>query len=335
MKDLKDIELNNMIARWLSGEATPKEIALLNEWAAENESNEAYLRGVEKIWDHAGDDELIPDTSRAWDAVRTEIQKPLPKAGRMKIVYRAALAAAACLGLFIAGRMFFLNRNTADSIPVASTGLFIQSGDEVYTTTLGDQTVVRLQPHSTITADTGFGKTNRVVKLKGSAHFITLHGQKHVFTVRTENAQVEDIGTAFWVYESSQKTRVVVTEGSVKLKAYRDSAVLVQGDSAEVLHSTAQVLPSNTNVTQPEVTGNEKDKTLVFIKTELNKVTPLLNTTYHADIRLGNPEIAGCKLTASFKNENLETVLEVIRETFNLEIRKEGDIIYLDGKGCQ
>ena len=78
-----------------------------------------------------------------------------------------------------------------------------------------------------------------------------------------------------------------------------------------------------------------KEKTLVFLKTELQKVTHLLNSTYNTDIRLGNPKIANCKLTATFNNEDLETVLDVIRETFNLEIRKDGDTIYLEGKGCQ
>ena len=326
-------EINEIIARWLAGEASAKDLEALNMWSEENNNNRKYLKQMEKIWDTAAESASNSNTQAAWNAVQNQIISKSNIQPKLRIIYRASFAIAAALGLFFAGRFLFNpGQKTTDNLPVTA-GLFIQAGNEAYTTTLPDETVVILQAHSTLTADSGFGKTNRKLILKGSAHFNTKHGHKHYFVVQTAQTTITDIGTSFWVRNTQNETLIAVTQGSVKIEAFSDSATLQFGDSAIVsrLEEKLKTIANKTTLKVEEI----KDKTLVFLKTELKKVTQLLNNTYSSDIRLGNPAIANCKLTASFKNESLENVLEIIRETFNLEIRKEGNVIYLEGKGCQ
>lgn len=335
MNKNQNIHIDELLAKWLAGEATDAELQELETWQEASEENGTYVAQFQKLWDHAEDpDEFSISTDSAWQKVQSQLRKNNEPVVKLRVLYRYAAALAASVTLFLLGWWFFTGRNSGSTaLPIASTGLFIQAGDEAYTTTLPDRTVVVLQPHSSITADTGFGKQNRILTLKGSAHFTTEHGKGPVFTVRNDRMEVRDIGTAFWVYSSPKGSSVRVTQGSVQVLAFRDSAVLEKGDSAIIarVEQKLQVIASKTSEKAKEI----KDKTLVFLKTELQKVTQLLNNTYHCDIRLGNPKIANCKLTATFANEDLDTVLDVIRETFNLEIKREGSIIYLEGKGCQ
>jgi hypothetical protein len=42
-----------------------------------------------------------------------------------------------------------------------------------------------------------------------------------------------------------------------------------------------------------------------------------------------------CKLTATFENEPLQNIIEIIQETFNMEIHSEKGTIWLKGGSCQ
>jgi len=42
-----------------------------------------------------------------------------------------------------------------------------------------------------------------------------------------------------------------------------------------------------------------------------------------------------CKLTATFDNEPIQNILEIIQETFNIEIVSEKETIWLKGGSCQ
>jgi len=77
------------------------------------------------------------------------------------------------------------------------------------------------------------------------------------------------------------------------------------------------------------------NKILRFRQTELRVVAEILTQTYGVEIRIENPELQSCKLTATFANETLKTVLEIIQETFNLEVVPDGEAQVLKGGICQ
>jgi len=60
----------------------------------------------------------------------------------------------------------------------------------------------------------------------------------------------------------------------------------------------------------------------------------VLSEQFGVVIRADRPEILNCRLSATFRNESLETILEVISASFGLEVRKEGNGWVFYGKGC-
>lgn len=330
--NINHTHIDDILAKWLAGEATEAELQFLNTWAAENEENQKHVTQFEKLWNHAEDDVFSMNTDVAWQQVMEKTTQPA-KPNYLRIAFRVSTGLAACITLFFVARYFSSNKGKiSPEITAINTSIFIQSGDQIYNTKLPDGTEISLKPHSSIMADTGFNKNNRIVHLNGSAHFKTVHGLKNVFTVKHGNTEIRDIGTAFTVSTYENKTKVVVTEGKVQFIGKTDSVFLTVGDSAisekgssiVVLNSVPKLLPEEL-----------KNKVLVFSNTELKKATQIINATYHSDIRIASNAIANCKLNISFENEKLETILELIQDVFNLEIRREGNTIYLNGKGCQ
>lgn len=87
-------------------------------------------------------------------------------------------------------------------------------------------------------------------------------------------------------------------------------------------------------VAQPAETLKPETKILRFRQTELKVVAEILSQTYGVEVRIDDQEVSRCKLTATFANESLETVLMIIQETFNFELQVEGKVQILKGGSC-
>lgn len=96
---------------------------------------------------------------------------------------------------------------------------------------------------------------------------------------------------------------------------------------------------------QEQVTKKEKDeikteqlkpadKNLEFRNTELSEVVKIINGLYRSNISIGSESIKTCKFTSSFKNEDLSVIVDILRESFNLEVINKNGRTVLLGKGC-
>jgi hypothetical protein len=64
-------------------------------------------------------------------------------------------------------------------------------------------------------------------------------------------------------------------------------------------------------------------------------VAEILSQNYGVTIKIEKPQLMQCKLTATFDNEPIQNILEIIQETFNIEIVSEKETIWLKGGNCQ
>jgi len=76
-------------------------------------------------------------------------------------------------------------------------------------------------------------------------------------------------------------------------------------------------------------------KILKFKQAELQVVAEILSQTYGVSIKIERPQLLHCKLTATFENEPIQNILEIIQETFNMEIVTEKETIWLKGGSCE
>ncbi|MBS3914468.1 MAG: FecR family protein [Bacteroidetes bacterium] len=325
---------DELLAKWLAGEASEKELQVLQNWMDASAENKKYADQFATIWNSAeNEDSMNLNIQHEWES---QLQMRKKSAGVWKVIYnnKFAIAAAASIAIIaIIWRSVSLQPTGFLADMPTEKGIFIQAGQEAYTTILPDKTEVTLEPYSQLRADSNFNSSNRIVHLKGAAKFKTIHGKPLLFTVKHGETTIKDIGTVFYVYGKEKYTSVAVLQGIVDVVNLKDSVRLYKGDTAEITTGLDQIRmkKQSEGSTEKEVRG----KTISFQNTELSKVVSTLNAAYKVDLRISNNAIGTCKFTATFSDETLDNILDVIQETFNIKVQKNGNIIYLDGKGCR
>ena len=134
-------------------------------------------------------------------------------------------------------------------------------------------------------------------------------------TVKTIQSKIVD-PTQATVDEKTTTTQNVIHIASRKSEI----------NTAPSIHSAPQ-----TNINNPL----PNSKILQFKQTELLVVAEILSQNYGVTIKIEKPQLMQCKLTATFDNEPIQNILEIIQETFNIEIVSEKETIWLKGGSCQ
>jgi ferric-dicitrate binding protein FerR (iron transport regulator) len=128
---------------------------------------------------------------------------------------------------------------------------------------------------------------------------------------------------------------VVLTSGKVSVyyKAKPEQNVLLSpGEKAVLLADKEQI--SKSDNTDPNYMA-WKTKMIEFDNETLAQVVNTLQNVYQTPVKLADPALAGCRVTASFNNQSLESVLQVIKETLDLQVKQNGKMVEISGNGCK
>lgn len=313
----QEINMDELLARYFSGEATPEEAVLVQQWRSESQENESLFRQSEKIWNLAGPQ---ADSDKGWEKVQSSL-KGAHSSRRvfLSAYWKIAAAIALLAGLVFTWRLM----NTSEMLMVAHA-----AGQDTSRVKLEDGTKVALWPSSGIISEGTFGKDSRVLQLTGSAYFDVVHDDTKPFTIKTGHLFVQDIGTRFLITTSSDTdtVRVRVDEGIVLL--FDESGTKIEigaGGKAIYIQSSRKLIkedPSRSSIP------------VLFRNAPLSEVVEQLRKVYKADIRLANSQLAGCKISTEFAGDDLETILSVITETLGLSWTRSGDVYLIQGDVC-
>jgi transmembrane sensor len=109
------------------------------------------------------------------------------------------------------------------------------------------------------------------------------------------------------------------------------SVVLRKGEEMIYIKSRDEFIKSAVSDTNAV---SYKTKIFVFENASLDAVVQKLNEVYGSNIVLSG-DIRSCRLTATFKNESADEVIEIIAETLQLSVKNNGDTLILEGTGCE
>lgn len=198
---------------------------------------------------------------------------------------------------------------------------------EIATFELSDGSIVKLNGNSVLKLSRwDFGKTKREVFLKGDASFDVKHLKNHQkFIVNTpENFTVEVLGTEFTMSARKFGSKVVLTNGKVKLH-YLESAdprefIMKPGDVVKLKKD----LPMEVSRTEaPETYSEWENKRFVFDETTLEEMAYQLHETYGLDVTFSNQAIANRRLMGSFKGRTMDEFLQSVAEVLDLSVSRE------------
>jgi ferric-dicitrate binding protein FerR (iron transport regulator) len=150
------------------------------------------------------------------------------------------------------------------------------------------------------------------------------------------NVRIEDIGTSFYVNTSKSfgQMEVVLAEGKAAVY-FEDNpsgqVVVSPGERVDIRLSENNIIKS---INQDGNYLAWKTRRFVFTNNTLIEVVTLLNKVYHSDIRIPGNNINNCRLTATFDNQSLESVLNVIKSTLDVSVIPKGSTFEISGRKC-
>jgi transmembrane sensor len=338
-----------LLARYVSGQCTAAESAVVRAWMAANPSRAQVIAELELAWRAAARAPYEWDVDAGWRSLTAaregSRQRPVMSLSTHRPpVRRVALGwwATAAAVLVVAGSTVAVWRTAAHGghapaqVAPAMTEITTQRGQRA-TLRLDDGTHVVLGMVSRLRIPRDFGETRRDVYLDGDGYFEVTHDTAHPFTVHTAGAIARDVGTTFGVRAygrpagGAATTEVAVASGSVVLTAVDPAGHAA--DTALVLHADdigrIDQLGQASAVHDADVAGALAwtSGRLVFRDAPLRDVIAELGRWYDLDLEVHDSAVAARRLTASFSNESVPLVLERIALSLDLTINSHGRTI--------
>lgn len=266
-----------------------------------------------------------PTTSREPKVIQIESNR-LPW---QVIMIRASLIAAIALVLLIPIWVGYRYFTTSEVIRLSAS-------NEILEALLPDGSMISLNAYSSLTYTEDYGKTNRDVFLNGEGYFEVNRDSLLPFMISCGNSRLEVLGTSFYAHaeQDAGDMGVVLVDGSVAVyfdEARSTGKTIIPGEKAELIQSNQRIIVS------PNEDPNFlawKTYHLIFLDDRLDMIIKTLNKVYQANISLANETLTSCRLTASFNQQSLESVLSVIQVTMDLQAETTSSGIILYGRGC-
>lgn len=216
----KDSDIEIIISKYLSKEATPEEIKVLEDWISATPENYRSFLSQKNVWEvsHPAFNPEEIDVDSAHRKVMEQIlHQNQPAAVRPKLSflhYWQQIAAILLLPLLILSAYLYFR--PAQQIAETYQELFTPYGTWSVVN-LPDGSKVWLNAGSSLKYPTQFNDKQRVVSMQGEAYFEVESDKEHPFIVKTKELTVEATGTAFNVnaYTSDNVTAVTLVKGKV------------------------------------------------------------------------------------------------------------------------
>jgi ferric-dicitrate binding protein FerR (iron transport regulator) len=195
------------------------------------------------------------------------------------------------------------------------------------TKSLPDGSQITLNRNSTIKFVRKLRGKTRAVELKGEAFFKVTPNEEKPFVIDVNDVTVTVLGTSFNVKGYNEQTEVVVETGTVKVESKGKSVVLKAGGRVTINKSDSTIIEQKS---RDKLYNYYVTKEFVCDNTPLWKLVEVLNEAYNVRIEIVNPDLRELPLTTTFYNESLDNILNVISETFDITITRDGERIFMN-----
>lgn len=328
-----------------------RQVAGLLEKFRSGDMTSEELQDLKSLMDTTSDQELRDILMSEWD--KFDHYSPLPDEKIEKLyekmnikggnVHRNRVSLknywmqiAASILFIIAGSLTvltYMQNKTISSL--AEQNVVIRSGDYGKSlVTLPDGTIVYLNAKSSLTYSQDFGRESRNVALSGEGFFEVKKDIKKQFTVKTDYMDITVLGTKFNVYAYQDKDIVEMSlvEGSVNI-----ATVLPPYKNINVKPNEKVTYYKKTGELKHESTSNEAEtawmkKELVFRSEKLENVFNCLSRKFAVSFNVEDESLLDDIYTGTFEDENIESILKVLKTHYKFDYQNEDGIITIQSK---
>ncbi len=347
---------------------SPSDIAFWTTWIKENQCSEE-IEEAQKIINLLADEANFSLSDNAineeWQKLSYRIGEDSPtnklnKSRPFKAInHKWYWVAAASITIFMVTLFIFKNDNMIKSSDFSAKILdesnnklenilpnpvITESEEGIIKTPFGktkriilpDGSIVLLNANSTLRFSKNWSKSaDRIVWLAGEAEFSVKHynlpqGVSQKFIVNAKGVNVEVIGTRFNLMSRAEKCRIALYEGNIQLHLTmhpeHESIAIAPNEIAQIDNGAViRISP----IKKIEVHQAWTKQHFEFDNTPLSEVANLVENTYGLKFTFKEESLKTKRLTASIPDDNVDVLVKVICQIFNIKTQKtNGEIIF-------
>lgn len=315
---------DDLLVKYLLEETSPGENAEVEQWLELDASNQKHYDDFKLIWHESKALAAISqvDEETGWQKFRNRIHAAPTGKAKIKTMGFKWLKIAAMIVL-IAGAAGLVYKITGNR-PIETIAL--QSLNKVVTDTLPDHSIITLNRNSTLSYPEKFKGNTRDVTLQGEAFFSVAPDKSKPFIINVNDVTVKVVGTSFNIKSSDGNTEIIVETGIVEV---------IKNHKEIDLHANEKIIVKKDNDLLAKEKKTEtlynyyRTKEFECDNTPLWKLVEVLNQAYNTHIIIERKELRNLPLTTTFNDQSLNTILEVIRQTFDITLTQTGNEIIL------
>ena len=312
-----------LLQKYLARQCNRSELEELFRYLREEPVGNDYDEIIRNIWHELSTDHQL--SAEGSEALFQQISVRLPRRSRRSYAgWRVAAGlTGVLLGFWLLYYLLWMNGQVTQAAGYGQTR----------TVVFPDQSTVVLNGNSTVRYDRRWAENEpRSVWLEGEAYFSVQHlANDQSFTVYTDNLAIEVLGTEFNVQHRRGDTRVTLNSGAIKLNAYGDipakvTDVMMQpGEQATLTRNRDFTLA--TVETEPVIAW--KDHELIFDNVPLQEVAQTIEDLYGRPVIIENDSIRQLRLSGTLPNNDMNTLLGLLREIFGIQATEDSQGIRL------
>lgn len=313
---LKQAKYLDLIVRYLNNPQDEELRAALKSYLDESPENTLYFNEVDEIWSLSAKAARLSGLNSNKSIKRFEQSLGKISSRSNNLLRWISGIAATVLICYVS----FLAINQDKKYLIAKT-----SKNKIDTLLLADGSEVILARNSTLKYPKQFDGDAREVYLEnGIAFFKVVKDPNHPFSVVMGASTVSVLGTSFNLSFSKKNIELDVKTGRVMFKPYESAAssILIAGQGLSYIVDKKEI---SAHIAQNVDSWSTKE--LVFVDTPLEEVCKQLADAYQVSIKFDGSKRIVKKFNATFKNESLADIFEVLKETYNLKIVENGSQI--------
>jgi ferric-dicitrate binding protein FerR (iron transport regulator) len=339
MDNIVNEEVDRILSRYFSGEATEEELRDLDVWLSESYENEKEFHRLTLLYQYAGQNDGFPavDTQKALRKFKTYInitrhtsvfpvnegiagqaRNDVKTAKIFKINNFLKYAAAVALLAVASFTLFYFVNLPSKTVQLAAVET--QKNYKLF-----DNADVTLFAGSEISYNSK--KTNDTIQLKGKATFNVRSKSSERLVVQAGETYIEDIGTIFTIDATTpdKSVTVEVTEGEVWFYTKTNTGIYLKANESAMYNSQTKqfTMVRMRQTSSPQAVSPQE---LVFQNTPLQEAINAIKLHYGVDIVIASKELNDIQLNASFGNsESIEYVLDIISTSLSVQIVKKDE----------
>ncbi|MBV6646081.1 MAG: FecR domain-containing protein [Cyclobacteriaceae bacterium] len=314
--------MDNLLAKFFSGEASEEEKAEVLQWRSENDANAEAFFETKRAWIE------IQRPSEAADQDRlAQILEAEAKTAKQRALGIPPMLRYAAVVLLVAATVLVLYRLKWDSYNELITEIKLEDGSTAVLYKGAELEVVSFDDI-------------RKVSVSGKVYFDVKSDESRPFIILTDEAKVEVLGTSFLVDATEQgKTQVAVESGLVNFGQNPEK-------SAGQKITTISLKEGEQGLIYPNAKGVVKqriqnvnylawmNRVISFDRNNMKEVADIINEVYGYEVEFTHEQVLRCRLSAKFNQKSVEDVAKIISATFGLEYKINKKKVTFSGKGC-